>query len=275
MNIKYFATAAVLTAVIIGNAAIYMAQDTINQDLAETENRSREIASSNNLLLQSIDALEAEYNQAQSEAAALAETINNYNKGNNTSASSFSKLIDDIDPVTVRITAPGPGLRGFASGVLVSPEGYILTVLHNVDNPSYVRVTLNTGEEFDASIVDIDAQANLALLKIDSDRTDFPAAEMGSMSGLETGQAVIAAGYPMSDELPGPATFTYGIVSALRTADDYYFIQSEVPIGQGSGGGGLFTMNGKVIGLASLAQGTGIYLFVPIDLAEPLLELIP
>ena len=275
MNLKNVLTILLVTSIIIGNAAIAFAQAGVNDQLDAANTQNTSITMNNTLVQENINALQAQYVQYQSTVARLSNTVLDITTSDAPSHTSYEAIINVIDPMVVKINATGTGLRGFASGIIISPDGYILTVLHNVDNANSVSVTLNTGEQFAATIVDIDAAANLALLKITTNRTDLPVAALGTMSEVMTGQAVIAAGYPMSDELPGPATFTYGIVSALRTATDFYFIQSEVPIAPGSGGGGLFTLDGEVVGLASLAEATGIYLFIPIDLAAPLLAIIP
>lgn len=276
MNIKAILSAAIVTIVIVGNAVIFSAQSNVNDQIDAVNDRRNTANTVNSQLQADIHALQAETAQVQLSFNSLADTITAMHTGNPVSQTgTYTNLIQSIDPVTVLINASGQGLRGFASGIIVSADGYVLTVLHNVDNANSIRVTLNTGEQFTASIVQTDTAANLALLKMNTGRTELLVAELGTMSSVQTGEAVIAAGYPLNDELPGPASFTYGIVSALRTTTDFYFIQGEVPIAPGSGGGGLFTLDGKVIGLASLAEATGIYLFVPIDLAAPLLALIP
>ncbi|MDV2990117.1 MAG: trypsin-like peptidase domain-containing protein [Dehalogenimonas sp.] len=276
MNIKAVFSAAIVTVVIVGNAVMFSAQAGLNDQIDAVNDRRTAVAEANSGLQTAVTDLQTGTVQAQSALTALTDSIAAMHTGTPVSASgTYTALIQSIDPVTVLVNATGPGLRGFASGIIVSADGYVLTVLHNVDNANSIRVTLNTGEEFTATVVQTDAAANLALLKMSTSRTDLPVAALGAMADVQTGEAVIAAGYPLNDDLPGPASFTYGIVSALRTSTDYFFVQSEVPIAPGSGGGGLFTLNGKVIGLSSLAEATGIYLFVPIDLAEPLLALIP
>lgn len=276
MNIKAILSAAMVTVVIVGNAVIFSAQANLNDQIDAVNDRRNAAETVNSQLQTDITALQDGTAQTQSAFTFLSGTVAALQGGTPVSSTgTYTALIESIDPVTVLINATGQGLRGFASGILVSADGYVLTVLHNVNNANSIRITLNTGEEFTASIIQTDTAANLALLKINTSRTDLPVAVLGSISEVRTGEAVIAAGYPLSDELPGPASFTYGIVSALRTGADFYFIQSEVPISQGSGGGGLFTMDGKVVGLSSLAEAVGIYLFVPIDLGAPLLALIP
>ncbi|ADJ26323.1 serine protease, DegP [Dehalogenimonas lykanthroporepellens BL-DC-9] len=276
MSLRSILTAAVVTVVIVGNAGIFATHAGIDQDIAAIEAKKSSLNATTTSLQSGIEALEQQLGPAMSQVALLSARVSELTDGRpDTDAGAFANLIESIDPVTVLVNAVGPGLRGYASGVIVGSDGYVLTVLHNVINANSISVTLNTGETYTATTVQINQTDNLALLKLDTSRTDLPVAILGSMSEVRTGEAVIAAGYPLNNDLPGPASFTYGIVSALRTSPDFYFIQSEVPIAQGSGGGGLFTMEGKVIGLASLAEAVGIYLFVPVDLADSLLELIP
>ena len=276
MNLKNTFNTALVIVVIIGNGIIFAAHNGIDQDISAIEDRTATLSAEGTATESSLAALEQQMELAQSRVSALAGQIAAFSSGElNSDTASYTALIRDIDPVTVLVNAVGPGLRGYASGIIVSPDGYILTVLHNVTNANSISVTLNTGETYPATTVQVNQTDNLALLKLTTTRTDLPVAALGSMADVTTGEAVIAAGYPRNNELPGPASFTYGIVSALRTSPDFYFIQSEVPISQGSGGGGLFTMEGKVVGLSSLAEAVGIYLFVPVDLADSLLSLIP
>jgi serine protease Do len=219
-----------------------------------------------------IAAIATERAEAQAALAALQSSAAKFSLTSATALAKYGTIIDTIKPSVVKINATGSGLRGYCSGVIVSSSGYVLTVLHNVTGARSITVTLASGEQLPATITATDSTNNLALLKITSTRTDFPAAARGKMNDLQPAQTVISAGFPLSPELTGPATFTCGIVSALRTTTDYFFIQSDADIAPGSGGGGLFTLDGKLVGLASQTEGTGIYLYVPIDAAAKLLS---
>lgn len=265
--------AVVLVALIIlGNGAVAALRlDAVN-GVNDRQTSITALESSNTSIQNAITALQAEQNQAALAVAALEALVKGNSSGQVASVPKYGALIAQIDPVVVKFTATG-GLRGFGSGVLVTSNGYVLTVLHSVTGASNIKVTLNTGEQFVATIFATDVTTNLALLKMNTTRTNLPFVNLGSMAALSTGQIVMAAGYPQSADLPGPATFTIGIVSALRTATDFNYIQSDAPIAPGSGGGGLFTLDGKVVGIAATAEPdtNGIFEFIPIDLAATLL----
>jgi len=236
------------------------------------DDRTQITMAADNLAIQSgIDALQAEQEQAATSLVALENAAAVLSTTPSLSPAKYAGTIAAINQQLVKINATGPGLRGYSSGVIVSANGYILTVLHSVSGANSIKITLANGDILDATMFASDAVANLALLKITTTRTDLSAAAVGSMGAVVTGQAVISAGFPLSQELTGPATFTAGIVSALRTGADFYFIQSDASIGIGSGGGGLFTMDGKLVAIASLAQADGIYLYIPVDAAASLL----
>jgi serine protease Do len=269
-------TIILVAVLLLGNGAIAALRLNVENQTEIDISAIATLESSNTALDNGIDALAAEQAQAAAALAALQVTASQLGNGASSAITAkYGPLIAAVDPVVVRLTAPGPGLRGYNSGVIISSNGYVLTVLHAVNGANSITVTLNTGEEFAATMVAFDTTANLALLKMTTPRTNFPTADLGSMNILLAGQAVMAAAYPLTPEIPGPATFTAGVVSSLRTAADFHFIQSDASIAPGSGGGGLFTMDGKLVGLASLAEADGIYLFVPVDDAASLLTNIP
>ena len=82
---------------------------------------------------------------------------------------------------------------------------------------------------------------------------------------------MITGSFPFTPSCPGRASFTHGIVSAIRNSPNLVFIQSDADIAPGSGGGGLFTTDGKLVGILSLSetedQAVGIYMSIPIDYA--------
>lgn len=266
---------ALVALIILGNGAVAALRlDAVN-GVNDRQTGITALESANTSLQSAITALQAEQNQAALAVAALEALVEGNSSGPVAAVPKYGTLIAQIDPVVVKFTATG-GLRGFGSGILVTSNGYVLTVLHSVTGAGNIKIILNTGEQFDATIFATDVTTNLALLKINTNRTNLPFVNLGSMAALSTGQIVMAAGYPQSADLPGPATFTIGIVSALRTATDFNYIQSDAPIAPGSGGGGLFTLDGKVVGIAATAEPdtNGIFEFIPIDLAVSLLASI-
>jgi serine protease Do len=263
----------VLIALIVaGNGVIAGLRLEASDRLNEDKTQITALSTANTDIQSGIDELQAGRVQAQASLTALQAAAAKLTSQTATGQAKYAAVIAAIKPAVVKINATGPGLRGYSTGVLVSSSGYMLTVLHSVNGASSIKITLSSGEQFDATMVASDAAANLALLKMTTTRTDLPAAVRGTIAAVLTGQTVISAGFPLSVELPGPVTFTAGIVSALRTATNFYYIQSDADIAPGSGGGGLFTLDGKLVAISSLAQADGIYLYIPIDAAASLLK---
>ncbi len=264
-------TIILIAIVVAGNGVIAgLRLDAANR-LADDRTQIAALAADNTAIQSGIDALQAEQEQAATSLTALENAAAALSTTPSGSPAKYAGTIEAIKQELVKVNATGPGLRGYSSGVLVSANGYVLTVLHSVSGANSIKITLANGETLDATLAGTDAVANLALLKITTTRLDLSAAALGSIATVVTGQTVICAGFPLSPELPGPATFTVGIVSALRTAADFYFIQSDASIGIGSGGGGLFALDGKLTAIASEQRADGIYLFIPIDAAASLL----
>ena len=160
--------------------------------------------------------------------------------------------------------------RGQGSGFIISADGSILTNAHVVDGATSVVVKLNDRREFDAKVVGIDKQTDVAVLKIDA--TGLPTVRIGDPSRLKVGEWVIAIGSPFGLE----STVTSGIVSAKARGlpDSNYvpFIQTDVAVNPGNSGGPLFNMKGEVVGINSqIFSRTGGYMglsfAIPIDVA--------
>jgi serine protease Do len=164
--------------------------------------------------------------------------------------------------------------RGTGSGVIVSPDGYILTNNHVAGPATEIRVRLYDGREFKARRIGVDAETDLALVKIDAQ--NLPYATLGDSSKLEQGEWVIALGSPFGLE----QTMTAGIVSATGrqfggTYDNY--IQTDASINPGNSGGPLINMNGEVIGINTMIYSRsggseGIGFSVPSNTAKKVKE---
>ena len=106
-------------------------------------------------------------------------------------------------------------LKGSGSGVVISPDGYVITNDHVVENASKIIVTLKGGKEYDADIVGVDELTDLALLKLDG--KNFPYVNMGNSDNLIIGEWVIALGNPLGlFEINNQPTATIGIISAVN-----------------------------------------------------------
>jgi len=165
------------------------------------------------------------------------------------------------------------------SGVIISPDGYIVTNNHVVHGATTVDVILNDKREFDgAKVVGSDPNTDLAVVKINA--TGLPSAAFGDSSLLKPGQSVLAIGDPLGMDF----SVTRGIVSATgrsRTQDgsNAYgsFIQTDAPINHGNSGGPLVDAQGDVIGintemLSTSGASAGIGFAIPSDVVQPIAE---
>jgi serine protease Do len=163
----------------------------------------------------------------------------------------------------------GP-VRGIGSGFIISPNGYILTNAHVVNNATKVTVTLTDRREFQAKVIGVDERTDIAVIKINVDGK-LPVANIGNSSTLRPGQWVLAIGSPFGFE----NTVTSGIVSATaRPLNNGYvpFIQTDVAVNPGNSGGPLFNLSGQVVGINSeIYSQTGAYegisFAIPINVA--------
>ncbi|HUT99629.1 MAG TPA: Do family serine endopeptidase [bacterium] len=152
--------------------------------------------------------------------------------------------------------------EGNGSGVIVSPEGYILTNNHVVEGAKEIRVALTDGREFDATVVGADPSSDIAVIKIEAE--GLPVAPLGNSDDLQVGDWVVALGSPFGLE----NTVTAGIVSAtgrtnMRLADYEDFIQTDAAINPGNSGGALVNLAGQVVGInTAIASRTGGYMGV-------------
>jgi serine protease Do len=171
--------------------------------------------------------------------------------------------------------------QGLGSGVIVSPDGYILTNHHVVENASELTVVLFDGRRFSGRIVGTDQKTDLAVIKIDA--TKLPSAVFGDSSRVQAGDFVIAIGSPFSPQLQH--TVTFGIVSAtgrgsLGIADYGDFIQTDAAINPGNSGGPLVNMRGELIGIntAIFTRGApanaGVGFAIPINMAREVMDRI-
>jgi serine protease Do len=149
---------------------------------------------------------------------------------------------------------------GLGSGVIVNPNGFIVTNDHVVDGAERLDVVLADGRRFDASIVGQDNQTDIALLKIEA--KGLPTVSFGESDALRPGQTVLAFGSPLSEDLSN--TVTSGIVSAVgrlapgpeQTVQTY--IQTDAAINPGNSGGPLVSLDGKLVGInAAIYSQTG------------------
>ena len=172
---------------------------------------------------------------------------------------------------------------GAGSGVIITSDGYILTCAHVVSGASQITVTIGD-TDYTATVVGEDDTSDVAVLKIDA--TGLTPATVGDSDSLSVGDSVLAVGNPLG-ELGG--TVTSGIVSALNrsvtiqgtsSTNTMSLIQMDASVSPGNSGGGLFNMNGELIGLvnakSSSSDAEGLGFAIPINdaiqVAQDLLE---
>ena len=155
-------------------------------------------------------------------------------------------------------------VHGKGSGVIVTPDGYIVTNNHVVDGADEVTVTLSNKKSFKAKVVATDPSTDLAVVKVDA--KGLPFLLYGNSDEVKVGQWVLAVGYPLSLE----TTVTAGIVSAKGRSIDINirqsqtpvesFIQTDAAVNPGNSGGPLINPQGQLIGINSaIASPTGSY----------------
>ena len=172
---------------------------------------------------------------------------------------------------------------GAGSGVIISSDGYILTCAHVVDGASTITVTIGD-KDYTATLVGEDTTSDIAVIKIDAD--GLTPATVGNSDSLKVGQSVMAVGNPLG-ELGG--TVTGGMISALNrsvtiqgssSVNTMSLIQMDASVSPGNSGGGLFNMNGELIGIvnakSSSSDAEGLGFAIPINdaikVAQELLE---
>jgi len=162
--------------------------------------------------------------------------------------------------------------RSGGSGVIVDKEGYILTNYHVIEEADKVKVRLNDGREFTATVKGQDSRTDLAVLHIKA--KDLPVATLGDSEKLEVGEWAIAIGSPFGLE----HTVTVGVISAkgrsgFGTGTYEDFVQTDASINPGNSGGPLINIDGEVIGINAMIiqPGTGIGFAIPINMAKQIL----
>ena len=169
--------------------------------------------------------------------------------------------------------------EGLGSGVIVSPNGYILTNNHVVEGADELRVALADEREFKGKIIGTDPKTDVAVVKIDAD--NLPAITLADSDRIRVGDVVFAVGNPLDIG----QTVTTGIVSAkgrrVHLLDDINgyedFIQTDAAINLGNSGGALVDAKGRLVGINSAMMSTtngsmGIGFAVPINLASSVMQ---
>ncbi len=168
--------------------------------------------------------------------------------------------------------------QSLGSGVIVRPDGLILTNNHVIQGGQDIQVVLSDKREFKAKVILADPRTDLAVLKIDTHGERLPIVEFGNSDALQVGDLVLAIGDPFGVG----QTVTMGIVSALARASNdasnyQFFIQTDAAINPGNSGGALVTTDGKLAGintaiLSPSGGNIGIGFAIPANLARRVVE---
>ena len=171
--------------------------------------------------------------------------------------------------------------QGSGSGVIIRPDGYIVTNNHVVANASKVEVTLNNNQTYEAKVIGTDPATDVALLKIDAE--GLPTVPFGDSDQLRLGEWVLAIGSPLGYQLRG--TITAGIVSAKgrsmpsnsREFKIESFIQTDAAVNPGNSGGALVNKAGELVGInTAIVSQTGSYsgysFAVPVNIVKKIVE---
>ncbi|MEO1517038.1 MAG: Do family serine endopeptidase [Bacteroidota bacterium] len=177
------------------------------------------------------------------------------------SPTNFTNAAEAVTPAVVNIKTSGEdyafwvgsSFKGASgSGVLISPDGYIVTNNHVIEDGEKIEVTLNDRRNFSAELIGIDPSTDLALLKVEGS-SPLPYISFGNSDSIRVGEWVLAVGNPFNLK----STVTAGIVSAkgrnIDILEDNYsvesFIQTDAAVNPGNSGGALVNTNGELVGI--------------------------
>jgi S1-C subfamily serine protease len=190
----------------------------------------------------------------------------------------FSRAVvsvaEKLRPAVVNLRVGKGGRGGSGSGVLFTPDGFLLTNHHVVQGSDTVRVRLNDGSELTGRVVGNDPWTDLAVVQIEGNT--FPFAALGDSAKLKVGQLAVAIGSPLGFE----STVTAGVISALgrtlRSVSGHLvdnIIQTDAALNPGNSGGPLVDSHGRVVGIntAIIQPAQGICFAVPVNTAKTIL----
>lgn len=165
---------------------------------------------------------------------------------------------------------------GTGSGVIISPDGYIITNNHVINGANQISITSNDNKIYDAKLIGSDEKTDIALLKIDTDE-ELPFVTFGDSDQAKIGEWVLAVGNPFNLT----STVTAGIISAksrdLTGQNHQSFIQTDAAVNPGNSGGALVNANGDLVGInTAISSQTGSYIgysfAVPSNIARKVVE---
>jgi len=205
----------------------------------------------------------------------------------------IASILKKVEPATVAVTSTGENLgaecgqqapqgqtaQAAGTGFIISADGYVVTNSHVIAGADAISVATIDGKQLEAELVGRDANADIAVLKVDA--TNLPAVELGDSSEVQVGDAVVAIGNALA--LEGTPSVTSGIISALDRSvptecgnELHNTIQTDAAINRGNSGGPLVNAEGQVIGIntaiADPSQATNVGFAIPISQAQPIID---
>lgn len=207
------------------------------------------------------------------------------NKGELVSGEAIVNTASKASPSVVAITTESVSYNaylgnyvseGAGSGVICTQDGYIITNHHVIDGATTIKVTLENGDTYEATLIGSDSQTDLAVIKINVE--GLSCAVFAAEGSLSVGQTVVAIGNPMGTL---SNTVTSGVVSALArqitiSGTTMTLLQHNASVSPGNSGGGLFNINGELVGIVnakSSGEGVeGIGFAIPVETYKKVVE---
>ncbi|KPL13348.1 serine protease, partial [candidate division WOR_3 bacterium SM1_77] len=187
-------------------------------------------------------------------------------------ADKISPAVVNIGVLNVRRERSGTG-----SGLIITPDGYVLTNEHVIHGVNLIEVKLNDGRKFNAQIVGTDPTTDTAVLRVPG--SNLPLTQLGESKNLKVGQLVVAIGNPFGFQ----CTVTAGVISALgrslRSTNNRLIenvIQTDAALNPGSSGGPLVNSRAEVIGMntAIIYPAQGLCFAIPIDTVKRVVQML-
>lgn len=156
-----------------------------------------------------------------------------------------------VSPSVVKIEYSAGQTVYSGSGVVIDKAGYILTADHVVDNSHTMRISFTDNDNYECKVIARDTARDLAIIKIVSNNSDFPVAELGDSTKSAIGDEVLILGFPLSATVNASRSFntSKGIISGFVDTDSVHYIKTDAAVNHGNSGGPMINMNGQVIGI--------------------------
>jgi serine protease Do len=196
------------------------------------------------------------------------------------------KVSSSVVAISTKVSSANSGFgwetapkEGVGTGIIFSEDGYVLTNYHVINGAQNIKVMLSDGKEVSAKVVNYDAAADVAVIKLAANTKVPGVAEFGDSDMLAVGESVVAIGNPLGKEFIG--SVTAGVVSAINRQvsienKDLKFIQTDAAINPGNSGGPLVNSKGQVIGINTAKIGQegveGLGFAIPINTVNPKME---